>query len=137
MICGILLVMRRLLSLFWEFFRLSLFVIGGGYAIIAVADEVCAKRGWTAEGELVDHLPIFQSIPGLIAAHSAVYVGNKVAGAAGAAVAVFAVALPSVAIFSLVAVGYRSLPLDNSMLKSAFVGLRAALAGIVAGVPIV
>ena len=124
--------MRRLLSLFWEFFRLSLFVIGGGYAIIAVADEVCAKRGWTAEGELVDHLPIFQSIPGLIAAHSAVYVGNKVAGAAGAAVAVFAVALPSVAIFSLVAVGYRSLPLDNSMLKSAFVGLRAALAGIVA-----
>ena len=44
--------MRILLSLFWEFFRLSLFVVGGGYAIIAVADDACARRGWTAEGEL-------------------------------------------------------------------------------------
>ncbi|MBR3221892.1 MAG: chromate transporter [Kiritimatiellae bacterium] len=124
--------MRVLLQLFWEFLRLSLFVIGGGYAIIAVADDACARRGWTAEGELLDRLPIFQSIPGLIAAHSAVYVGNKVAGGLGAAVAVVAVALPSVVVFSLVAVGYRSLPLDNALVKSAFVGLRAALAGIVA-----
>ena len=129
---GILCGMRILASLFWEFFRLSLFVIGGGYAIIAVADDACARRGWTAEGELIDHLPIFQSIPGLIATHTAVYVGNKVAGAVGAAVGVVAVALPSVVIFSLVAVGYRSLPLDNPLLKSAFAGLRAALAGIVA-----
>ncbi|MBR2837815.1 MAG: chromate transporter [Kiritimatiellae bacterium] len=124
--------MRKLSALFWEFFRLSLFVVGGGYAIIAVADGMCAKRGWTEEGEILDRLPVFQSIPGLIAAHTAVYVGNKVAGVAGAAVAVLAVALPSVAVFSLVAAGYRSLPLGNPMLQSAFVGLRAALTGIVA-----
>ena len=124
--------MRILLSLFWEFFRLSLFVVGGGYAIIAVADDACARRGWTAEGELLDHLPVFQSMPGLIAAHTAVYVGNKVAGVLGAVVCVAAVAIPSVVIFAFVAVGYRSLPLDNAFLKSALVGLRAALAGIVA-----
>ena len=48
--------MKRLAALFWELFRISLFVIGGGYAIIAVADDAFARRGWTEEGELVDRL---------------------------------------------------------------------------------
>lgn len=121
-----------LLTLFWELFRLSLFVVGGGYAIIVVADEVFAKRGWTREGELVDRLPVFQMIPGLIATHTAVYVGRKVAGRAGAAVGVAAVALPSVVIFTLVSAGYRALPLDDPHLVAAFTGLRAALTGIIA-----
>jgi len=107
-------------------------VIGGGYAIIAVADQVFARRKWTAEGELVDHLPVFQMIPGLIATHVAVYVGRKVAGRLGAVVGVSAVALPSVVIFTFVSMGYDSLPLGNPYLQSAFTGLRAALTGIIA-----
>ena len=94
--------MKRVAALFWELFKISLFVIGGGYAIIAVADEIFAKKGWTEEGELVDRLPVFQMVPGLIATHTAVYVGNKIAGALGAAVGVVAVALPSVVIFTFV-----------------------------------
>lgn len=124
--------MAMLLRLFWELFRISLFVVGGGYAIIAVADDVFAKRGWTKEGELVDNLPVFQMVPGLIATHVAVFVGRRVAGPLGAAVGVAAVALPSVVIFTFVAAGYDSLPLDNAALKSAFVGLRAGLTGIIA-----
>ena len=107
-------------------------MIGGGYAIIAVADEIFAKKGWTEEGELVDRLPVFQMVPGLIATHTAVYVGNKIAGALGAAVGVVAVALPSVVIFTFVSMGYDSLPLGNEWLVAAFVGLRAALTGIIA-----
>ena len=123
---------KRLAQLFWELFRISLFVIGGGYAIIAVADDAFAKRGWTKEGELVDSLPVFQMVPGLVATHTAVYVGNKIAGAIGAAVGVVAVAIPSVVIFTFVSAGYASLPLDNPWLVSAFVGLRSALTGIIA-----
>lgn len=118
--------------LFAELFRIALFVIGGGYAILAVADQVFAKRKWTEEGELLDQLPVFQMVPGIIATHTAVYVGRKMAGIAGAAVGVVAVALPSVAIFTAVSMGYASLPLDDPRLLSAFVGLRAALTGIVA-----
>ena len=124
--------MKRVASLFWELFKISLFVVGGGYAIIAVADDVFSKKGWTEEGELVDRLPVFQMVPGLIATHTAVYLGNKVAGVLGAAVGVVAVALPSVAIFTFVSMGYASLPLDSPWLKAAFVGLRAALTGIIA-----
>ena len=36
--------MKKLLRLFWEFFKISLFVVGGGYAIIVVADEVFGKN---------------------------------------------------------------------------------------------
>ena len=121
----------KLLTLFWEFFKISLFVIGGGYAIIAVADETFAKRGWIREGELIEHLPVFQTIPGLLATHSAVFVGRKTAGIPGAVVSVLGVALPSIVIFTLVAAGYRSIPLDNPYLGSAFVGLRSALTGII------
>lgn len=124
--------MKKLAILFLELFKISLFVIGGGYAIIAVADQVFAKRGWTEEGELVDKLPIFQMVPGLIATHVAVYVGDKVAGRLGSAVGVLAVALPSVVIFTFVSMGYKSLPLGNPWLDSVFVGLRSALTGIIA-----
>lgn len=124
--------MKRLLLLFWDLFRISLFVVGGGYAILAVADEVCSRRGWTREGELVDRLPVMQMVPGLVATHTAVYVGDRVAGALGSLVGVAAVALPSVAVFTLVSAYYASLPLGNPVLASACVGLRAALIGIVA-----
>ena len=124
--------MKRLAALFFELFKISLFVIGGGYAIIAVADRVFAKKGWTEEGELVDRLPVFQMVPGLIATHVAVYVGGKIAGGIGAALGVAAVAIPSVVIFTFVSAGYDSLPLDNEWLKAAFTGLRSALTGIIA-----
>ena len=124
--------MKRLALLFWEFSKISLFVIGGGYAIIAVADQTLSRRGWTEEGELLDRLPVFQMVPGLIATHTAVYVGRKVGGFLGAIVAVAAVAWPSVLIFTFVSAGYDSIPVDAPLCRSAFLGLRSALTGIIA-----
>ena len=123
---------KKLLSLFWECLKISLFVIGGGYAIIIVADEVFSRKGWIREGELVDGLPIFQTIPGLIATHTAVYVGDRLAGGLGAFVGVLGMAIPSVAIFTFVSMGYSSLPLGSPLLASAFLGLRSGLVGIIA-----
>ena len=124
--------MKTLVTLFAELFRISLFVIGGGYSILMVADRRFAKLGWIREGELLDHLPVFQTVPGLIATHTAVYIGRKRAGRLGALTAVVAVAIPAVAIFTGVSVFYRLIPLGNPWLDSAFIGLRAALTGIIA-----
>ena len=124
--------MRNLWSIFSELFRISLFVIGGGYSILMVADRRFAKLGWTEEGELLDHLPVFQTIPGLIATHTAVYIGRKRAGALGSLVGVIAVAIPAVMIFIGVSICYKLFPLGNPWLESAFIGLRAALTGIIA-----
>ena len=120
--------------LFWEFFRISLFVIGGGYAILAVADRVFSEKlGWVREGELIEELPVLQMIPGLIAGNTAIYVGHKMAGRLGAMVALTAVALPSFLIFLAVTCGLARLPMGNPWLDGALLGARAALTGILAG----
>ncbi len=123
---------RKLFILFYEMFKIALFVVGGGYAIIAVADEVFAKKlKWTDEGELMGQLSLFQMIPGIMAGHAAVYVGRKAAGWLGSLVALVAVALPSILIFSVVSMGYDVIPLENRWLGAAFAGLRASLTGVI------
>ncbi|MBR3086572.1 MAG: chromate transporter [Kiritimatiellae bacterium] len=125
---------RFLLTLFLEYFKIALFVVGGGYAILAVADNVFGRRlKWLEEGELLDHLPVFQMIPGIIAGNTAVYTGLKLAGYTGALVAQAAVALPSIIIFTAVSMGYNALPVDNPLVAGVFLGLRSSLVGIIAG----
>ena len=123
-----------LLRLFWEWFKIALFVVGGGYAIIVVADEVFGRRlKWLEEGELLEHLPIISSIPGLIAGNSAIYVGLKTRGRLGALVALAGVAMPSLMIFLAVSVGFDFIPRENIWIDGAFLGLRSALSGVIAG----
>ena len=113
-------------------FKIALFVVGGGLAIAAVADEVFSRRRkWTREGEIIESLPLVQMVPGLIAGNVAVYIGRKVAGFLGSVVAVVAVALPSIAIFLCVSAGYESIPSDNRVIGGIFSSLRASLTGIV------
>ena len=120
--------------LFWEWFKIALFVVGGGYAIIVVADEVFGrKRKWLGEGELLEHLPIISSVPGLIAGNSAIYVGLKTCGRIGALAALAGVALPSIMIFLAVSIGFNFIPKDDVWIDAAFLGLRSALSGVIAG----
>lgn len=126
--------MKRLLRLFCEMFKIALFVVGGGYAIIAVADDTFSRKlKWTKEGELLEGLSLFQMFPGIMAGHCAVYVGRKVAGLAGSVVALTAVILPSLVIFVCVSMGYNAIPIENRWLVAVFEGLRAALTGVIAG----
>ncbi len=126
--------MRRYLSLFWEFLKISLFVVGGGYAIIVVADEVFGRRlKWLKEGELLDQLPILQIVNILIEVNTAIYTCMNVKGRLGTVFALVAVALPSFLIFLGVSCGYAFLPVGNPWVESALLGLRAALTGIVFG----
>lgn len=124
---------NRHLRLFWEFFKTSLFVVGGGYAIAAVANERFGKKlRWLKEDEILDNLSLISSIPGLIAGNTAIYTGLKTAGRAGAAIALFAVALPSIAIFTAVSYGFAAIPADNAYIEGAFLGLRSSLTAVVA-----
>ncbi|MCL1910165.1 MAG: chromate transporter, partial [Kiritimatiellaeota bacterium] len=123
---------RVLSRLFWEFFKISTIVLGGGYAIVMTADEVFGKRlKLLEEDELLRRLPVFQSVPGLIASNSAIYTGVRVAGVAGGIAAVLGAALPSFLVINFIAMGYGKIPLDNRFLQGAFLGLRAAMCGII------
>ena len=59
---------RVLWLLFFNFFKIALFVVGGGYAIILAAEDIFIRKlHWLRDGELMDMLAIIQTIPAAIA----------------------------------------------------------------------
>ncbi len=67
---------RMLWLLFWEFFKIASFVVGGGFAILIVAEDVFVKKyHWLRDGELSDMLALIQTVPGLTAGNIAIYTG--------------------------------------------------------------
>lgn len=77
----------------WEiykaFVKIGAILIGGGYVILPILKEdVVEKRNWITENELVDYYAISQSLPGLIAANIAIFVGYKIRGKFGALAAI-------------------------------------------------
>jgi chromate transporter len=77
------------------FYKVGAFTVGGGLAMIAfIQDQVVAQFGWLTPNEFIDGLALGQLTPGPILMLAA-YVGYKVAGVTGAAVAAGAAFLPS------------------------------------------
>lgn len=84
------------LKLFWSFFQVGLFSFGGGYAALPqIQYQVVDLHHWLNLSQFADVITISQITPGPIATAAATFVGIKVAGMVGAAVAVTASVLPS------------------------------------------
>ena len=67
-----------MLELFVTFFKLGLFPIGGGVAMIPILSNIMVKdKKWFTEDEMIDIIAICQGLPGVIASNMATYVGFK------------------------------------------------------------
>lgn len=74
-----------LLQLFFAFFQIGLFSIGGGYAIIPmISEQVVNSHHWLSAQEFTDIITISQMTPGPLAVNTSTFVGMRVAGIAGA-----------------------------------------------------
>lgn len=117
--------------LFREFFKIAAFVLGGGFAILLVADDVFVhKHKWIREGELSDMLALIQTVPGLTAGNIAIYVGYRAAGFAGAFWALFGVAAPSFLVITVIALCFTNLPLTHPVVHGAFIGVRTSMTAL-------
>ena len=116
------------LQLFWSFLQIGLFSFGGGYAAIPlIQGQIVERHGWLSMPEFTDLITISQMTPGPIAINSATFVGIKIAGVPGAAVATLGCILPSCIIVTLIArlyLKYRTMALLQGVLGS----LRPAVA---------
>lgn len=65
------------------FFKVGLFTLGGGLAIIALVRQEVLSRGWLSPGEFSDILGIAQSTPGPIGVNAATFTGYRVFANAG------------------------------------------------------
>ncbi|MDR1611947.1 MAG: chromate transporter [Planctomycetota bacterium] len=119
--------------LFVSFFKIGLFTIGGGYAMLPLIErEVVGKRRWLTGPEYLDALALAQSLPGPVAVNSAVFVGYKTARIPGAVAAVLGTTLPSFVVMLLIAAFFVNVK-DNPHVAGAFNAIRPAVAALIAG----
>ena len=116
--------MLLLLKLFWTFFKIGLFTIGGGYAMIALLEnEFVSKKRWLDRDEFLDVAAIAESTPGPIAINAATYIGYKNGGVCGAVVATLGICIPSLTIIYLISLFFDTF-LSLTYVAYAFKGIQ-------------
>ena len=86
----------RLQDLYRKFLLLGIQLLGGGYVIVPLIQQsIIDKHNWITNEELTDFYALSQSIPGIIAANTAIFTGRKLLGRKGAIAATIGIVLPS------------------------------------------
>ena len=92
------------LLLYWEFAKIGLFCVGGGYASMPLIQAaVVDTYHWLTLSEFIDIFTISQMTPGPIGINAATFAGMKVAGLPGSIAATLGFATPSFILCILVA----------------------------------
>lgn len=122
-----------LLDLFLTFAFIGAFSFGGGYGMLPlIQQEVCYTHQWLSLQQFADIIAVAQMTPGPVAVNTATYVGYKMAGIPGTAMATFGVVLPSfILIIALAGIVLKNK--DNPLFQGAFKGLRPVVVALIIG----
>lgn len=122
--------MSLYLKLFWEFFQVGLFAIGGGMATLPFLKNIGTATGWYTYTDLMNMLAVSESTPGPIGINMATYVGFTVGGFPGAVIATLGEVTPSIIVVLIVAAMLKRFR-DSKLVANAFYGLRPASTGLI------
>ncbi|MCD7953592.1 MAG: chromate transporter [Synergistaceae bacterium] len=123
--------MSGMAELLASFFKVVLFSVGGGYAVIPmIQQEIVERRGWITARVFADIITISQMTPGPLAVNASTFVGVQAAGIAGALTATAGCTVSGVVISALL---YSFLIKNRaSTLTAGLLGpLKAASAGLI------
>ena len=119
--------LKLLWELFYTFFKIGLFTFGGGYAMIPLIErEVVEGKKWISSDDVLDMLAIAESTPGPLAVNSATFVGCRMAGVLGSAVATIGLAIPSVVIICIISLFLTEFK-ENVWFQHVFRGIRSGV----------
>ena len=126
----------RKVNIYWEsfktFFKIGIFTLGGGYAMIPlIEEEVVNRRQWATKEELLDLIAIAQSCPGVFAINIATFIGYKLQKTRGAIATAFGTALPSFLIILAIAIFFSAFK-ENRVVAAIFRGIRPAVVALIA-----
>ena len=125
---------RLLALLFISFFKIALFVVGGGLAMIPMIEHIFVREKKLLKSEdMPDMIAIMQTMPGMIAVNAAIFVGHKLAGFKGAFVSIIGVIMPSVIIMTIIAMFFQNLDIKNEHFLGMFSCVRACVVAIFLG----
>lgn len=120
-----------LLEMLWSFFKIGLFTIGGGYAMIPLIREDLVAKGWMTVAEITDVIAIAKMTPGPFAVNTATFAGMKIYGLGGALVCTLGVILPSLIITMIVARFFFSYN-KHKIVQGALLGIRPVVVALIA-----
>jgi len=134
------------IELFFTFFVIGIFTIGGGYVILSLIQvQVVTQHNWISEQTFTDIVAISQMTPGPIGINSATYIGYSVIQQTGAAqwlcvlgsfTATFAIILPSFIIVLAICRAYTKFR-DNRIFHEVMESLRPAVTGLIGAAAII
>ena len=124
------------MNIYWEsfktFFKIGIFTLGGGYAMIPlIEEEVVNKKQWVSKEEMLDLIAIAQSCPGVFAINIATFIGYKLNKTRGAIATTIGTALPSFLIILAIAMFFSQFK-DNPYVAAMFKGIRPAVVALIA-----
>jgi chromate transporter len=123
--------MSHYLLLGWIFFKIGLFSIGGGYAMLPLINSELVGYGLMTQLEVADIVAVSQMTPGTFAINAATFAGVKTTGLFGGVIATVAVVLPSLIITTILAKYFFKFE-DNIIVRRAMWGLRPVVTGLIA-----
>ena len=122
-----------IVQVFLEFLKAGSLMFGTGLVIIPlIGPDVVDAFGWMSRKEFFDGVTLGQATPGPVA-KTAVFVGYKVAGTWGAAVAMAGMFLPPFVIVILLAPFFRQIR-ENPWLQGFLKGVKAGAVGAILAV---
>ena len=118
------------LRLFYEFFKVGLFSVGGGLATIPFLTDMSGRTGWFTAADLANMLAISESTPGPIGVNMATYVGFHTAGIPGGIIATLGLVTPAIIVITIIA-GFLKKFRESKLVDSVFYGLRPASTALI------
>jgi chromate transporter len=124
------------LILFFEYFKVGLFAVGGGLATLPFLHELIAKYHWFDVSDLTNMIAVSESTPGPMGVNMSTYAGYVTAGGfpcgiLGGLVATLGLVTPSIIVILIIS--YCLAKFKNSpAVQKVFYGLRPASMGLIA-----
>jgi chromate transporter len=120
-------IIYEIIELFLTFAKIGLFTFGGGYAMLAIIENICVEKiNWITHDEMMNITVIAESTPGPVAINCATFVGYKKAKLLGAIFATIGVALPSFIIIFALSMFLEGF-LEITWIAHAFLGIKIAV----------
>ena len=119
--------LKNLIELFLTFFKLGIFAIGGGPAMLTlIQGEFVEKKKWLNNDELMEMTAIAESTPGPIAINLATYLGYKKGGFLGALVSTLGVIITPFVLMFCISLFLENI-LSNEAVQYAFMGVKVGV----------
>jgi len=122
---------KKILKIFFIFFKIGSFTFGGGYAMLPIIKrELVDNLGWIQEKDIYNYYAIGQSTPGIIAVNTATMTGYSLQGVKGALAATTGFILPSLIIITFIASFFKRFQ-EISVFQHAFTAIQIAVVALI------